>query len=332
MLHLFGMFVGKQTDCCTVRFCERTERRPTPVGHSRKPTEANTHHLHFSKSRIKKGLPDPRVERDPRPRHSAKRQIPKESEWPPRHQTRTWRRCERSLRLQGTRCGPLKLHLTTLPQEDPGTLRLARDVYEAACKLCVARKDSAALDRQLVLLRPYVFEYRAVVGDSADRFVLIGLELLQLLVAARLGEFYSLLELVAIPERSNKFIAFVVDLERELMEGRYNNLLRARRDSPSQLYEWLLEQFESTVRDEIASCIEVAYPSLTMTELCRLLNLAVVEDVVAYASGREKWAIDGSTVAFLTEDPDHKLTKASIPSEQLIHEALNHAAELERII
>jgi len=141
---------------------------------------------------------------------------------------------------------------------------LARDVYESAVVLSVKSKDMKSLERHLVLLRPFCCEYRSELGESPRRSELIALELLFLLVESRLAEFHSLLELVAMGERDDKYIAFVVSIEQYLMEGSYDKVLAARKKTPSDVYSWLLESLEETVRDEIASCIEVSYPVLSL--------------------------------------------------------------------
>lgn len=141
---------------------------------------------------------------------------------------------------------------------------VARDVYESAVLLSVAAKDIRGIERHLLLLRPFNFEYRKELGDSSKRLEMISLELLTLLVEQRLAEFHSLLELVPLAERENKFVTFVVELEQFLMEGSYNKVLAARKRAPSKVYSWLLESLEETVREEVASCLEVSYENLTL--------------------------------------------------------------------
>mmetsp|Transcript_4217 Transcript_4217/g.7388 ORF Transcript_4217/g.7388 Transcript_4217/m.7388 type:complete len:216 (-) Transcript_4217:360-1007(-) len=142
--------------------------------------------------------------------------------------------------------------------------QLARDIYESAVVLSVAAQDKAALARHLQLLRPFNFEYRAEIGDSSRRGEMIGLELLVLLVQQELAEFHSLLELVSMEERADKCITFVTELEQFLSEGSYNKVLAARKRTPCKTYSSLLENLEETVREEIASCVEVSYSTLSI--------------------------------------------------------------------
>jgi len=92
----------------------------------------------------------------------------------------------------------------------------------------------------------------------------LGLELLSLLVGKQLGDFYCLLERIPLNERTVKCIDYVVSLEKHLMEGNYNQLLKMRQKSPSSLYKSLLNNLEATIQDEVASCIEQSYPSISV--------------------------------------------------------------------
>ena len=207
---------------------------------------------------------------------------------------------------------------------------VARDVYESAVLLSVAAKDIKQLERHLVLLRPFNFEYRREIGDSAMRSELIALELLALLVDSRAAEFHSLLEMVPMAERENKFVTFVVGLEQYLMEGSYNKVQAARKHAPSKTYSWLLEVLEGTVREEIASCIESAYPTIAVASAQKLLGLASPKAVDDFAAMKDTWVIEAGTITFKGE-PAKDLAD-QIPSHQLIKENLNYAHELERIV
>uniref|UniRef100_A0A7S2WG96 CSN8/PSMD8/EIF3K domain-containing protein n=1 Tax=Mucochytrium quahogii TaxID=96639 RepID=A0A7S2WG96_9STRA len=172
--------------------------------------------------------------------------------------------------------GKLKLELMSMATLPPNQIvnaqskkeRLfARQVFELAVLLSVKARDIAKLERHMLMLRSYNFEYRTELGDSPRRDEMIGLELLTLLVDSRLAEFHSLLELVPMKERENIYVTFVVELEQYLMEGSYNKVLAARTRTPSSIYTFLLENLEETVREEIAGCIEVSYPSISIVSM-----------------------------------------------------------------
>mmetsp|Transcript_523 Transcript_523/g.643 ORF Transcript_523/g.643 Transcript_523/m.643 type:complete len:239 (+) Transcript_523:490-1206(+) len=195
---------------------------------------------------------------------------------------------------------------TTLPPNNTKTAQsqkertLAMQGYETACVLAaknILTVDSA-LERHAQLLQPYYFDYRAELGDSSKRGEILALELLSLLVGKKLGDFYSLMERIPLKERSDKYINYVVELEKNLMEGNYNQLLKTRQKSPSTLYKALLNKLESTVQDEIASCIEQSYPSISLAAAAKLMNVKP-QDVLNYAEGKENWKVTNQQIGKL---------------------------------
>ena len=188
-----------------------------------------------------------------------------------------------------------------------------------------------ALERHVLLLRPFYFDYRKELGDSSKRSEILGLELLSLLVGQELGDYYSLLERIPLEEKSDKYIAHVMSLEEFLMEGNYNQLLLARKKSPSKHYKTLLEELEITVRNEVASCIEQAYDTISMDAAAKLMNCKK-DTLQAIAMQRENWTIEANGTIRLRH-VEHK--KAEVPTgitKDLIKETLGYAHQLERIV
>lgn len=193
-------------------------------------------------------------------------------------------------------------------------------VLEAACGLAVARRDKQALERNLVQLRPF--------GLSEELFAL---NLLLLLVESRLPEFFALLEVMD-KSTSSKHIDFVVGLERNLTEGSYHKALRARKDSTSALFVFLLEDLELTVREELASCIEVSHKSIRVQKAAELLNLSSAQAVMDFANARDDWHISGDQITFPSRNQVKILSKESIPASWTVRECLNMAVELDKIV
>lgn len=127
-------------------------------------------------------------------------------------------------------------------------------------------------------------------------------------------------------------IDFVIMLERNLTEGSYHKALRARKDSPSKLFEWLLQELEDTVRDEVASCIEVSHRSLKLERACNLLQLDSVQATQQFCTTREDWIVQGDLIMFPARSQVKHLNKDSIPADWTVHECLNMAVELDRIV
>ena len=98
------------------------------------------------------------------------------------------------------------------------------------------------------------------------------------------------------------------------------------------MFEWLLQELEDTVRDEVASCIEVSHRSLNLQRACELLQMESVNATENYCGTREQWIVDGQHITFPSRGQVKHLTKDSIPADWTIRECLNMAGELDRIV
>ena len=123
-----------------------------------------------------------------------------------------------------------------------------------------------------------------------------------------------------------------MNLERTLTEGSYHKALRARKDSTSSLFGWLLEDLEHTVRDEVASCIEVSHKNLNLRKAAELLNLDSTESARRFCEARGDWVVKNDNVTFPSKNQIKILSKDSIPSDWTVRECLNMAVELDRIV
>ena len=121
-------------------------------------------------------------------------------------------------------------------------------------------------------------------------------------------------------------------MERNLTEGSYHKALRARKDSTSNLFTWLLEDLEHTVRDEVASCIEVSHRILKLQRAAELLKLDSVEQARKFAETRAGWVINGDSVTFPQVSQVKTLSRDSVPADWTVRECLNMAVELDRIV
>ena len=203
----------------------------------------------------------------------------------------------------------------------------ARAVFEAGARYWVRQRKRAELERALVQLRPW---------GMSDEYA--ALEMLLFLVSSRLSDLFSALELMPVDARlRSKHVAFVVALERHLTEGSFGMVLHARKDQTSPLFGWLLEDLEHTVRDEIASCMEVAYHHMSLAKAASLLNLASPQAARDFAATRTGWIVVGDRLEFEAQKAAaaaHKagLTSKSFPTDFVIRESLNVASDLDRIV
>lgn len=59
---------------------------------------------------------------------------------------------------------------------------------------------------------------------------------------------------------------FVVQVEQWLMDGAYSKVSDIARDVPDPGFKWFMSMLVSTMRSEVASCIEKAYASLSVRD------------------------------------------------------------------
>ncbi|CAI5465251.1 unnamed protein product [Closterium sp. Yama58-4] len=231
----------------------------------------------------------------------------------------------------------LKLKLTLLPalpplyQQSPTAqeeLLLARDVMEHAVLLSVKQKDEALFERNYLQLRTYYTDTRSVLPPSENEPVILGLNLLRLLVANRIAEFHTELELLPDGLDENPCVKTAVQLEQALMEGAYARVLTARHAAPHPLFAHFLDLLMRTVRDEIAGCSEKAYESLEIKDACQLLMFTNEAELKPYAE-QHNWEVRDGSVYF--QRPQQQQPRDRMPSMQLVSQALGYARELERI-
>ncbi|CAL5221569.1 g3785 [Coccomyxa viridis] len=231
----------------------------------------------------------------------------------------------------------IKLKLTQLPALPPQLertptaqkeLNLARDVLEQAVFLSIQMQDDRAFERNYDQLKSYYTDTGSVLPQSPQAHIIIGLDLLRLLVENRIAEFHTELELLSPEAMQSQGISHAVQLEQWLMEGAYNKVLEARPQLPHPAYSYFMEKLLSTVREEIAECSERAYASLSTADAKKLMMFGSDQEALSYAQERE-WLVKDGKISFRQVE---EKSAPSMPSKDLIDNALTYAREIERIV
>ncbi|GAA5976815.1 hypothetical protein JCM21900_001603 [Sporobolomyces salmonicolor] len=187
---------------------------------------------------------------------------------------------------------------------EPGPLTTAREVLEIGAFYSVRTNDIPAFERYLSLLSTYYHDLAPQLPPSPHQAPLVALSLLRLLSQNRIAEFHTVLETLKAEVVESSEVAWVLQLERSLMEGAYSRVWALCRSSPAgtststalPLPE--LAHFTptliATVRNEIAACDERAYESLPVRDAKTLLFFDREDEVVAFAKERN-WYLDAST-------------------------------------
>ncbi|XP_062511600.1 26S proteasome non-ATPase regulatory subunit 8-like [Corticium candelabrum] len=249
-------------------------------------------------------------------------------EWSRKPDAEAMRRC-------GVLLPQLKLSLTSLgflaaakKQPTVQELIIARDGLEIGALWSIEKSDIPTFERYMAQLRCYYSDYKDSLPKSAYQYELTGLNLLSLLAQNRLAEFHIELEVLPPDDLSdNVYLRHPIALERYLMEGSYNKIFLSRGNVPSETYNFFIDMLVDTVREEIASCAEKSYQQLDRREATKMLFLDSEEDMDKIAESR-CWELRNGFYCF---DQREKMDVA-IPSIQVIHQTLEYARELERIV
>ena len=211
-------------------------------------------------------------------------------------------------------------------------LAIARETFETAVLHAVTSGNEAAAERDHAQLRPFYVDCRGLLKDSPLEPLITGLNLTRLLVQNRIAEFHVELETVPSRVADSPHVARAAALESDLMEGAYGKIL-ASASTPDTLpgpeYAPFMASLASTVREEIAACIEKAYASIAPAAAATLMGCAPTE--VAAVAARRGWRSDGAGGFAFGEEKKAPSAK-DIPAHELINQTLMYAKELERIV
>ena len=217
----------------------------------------------------------------------------------------------------------------------PEELKAIRDFFEVALRAYIKCKDINGIEQCFEMLKSLYQDHSSQISEGDNQWRTWGLYLTFLLSYNKIEDFHA--ELEAVPwdlYTSNKYIRFAVTLEQFFMEGNYQEVLQAKRHSPSEEFGFFVDRISDTIRFEIAASFEKAYTRLSLEGACELLQLASVGDLEHFLkeyrerSGKNIWRIEGENLLIKAQGSElHE-----IPKWELINQAVNYAIELERIV
>uniref|UniRef100_A0A182Q547 26S proteasome non-ATPase regulatory subunit 8 n=1 Tax=Anopheles farauti TaxID=69004 RepID=A0A182Q547_9DIPT len=248
-----------------------------------------------------------------------------------------WTKSPINLKLCGTILDKLKVALAGMSyiptgntQANQQELLIARDILEIGVEYSIATKNIPAFERYILQLKWFYYDYNTLIGESKNKYQLLGLNLLFLLSQNRVAEFHTELELLpADIIQTNAFIRHPLALEQYLMEGRYNKIFQAKGNVPAESYNFFIDILLQTVRNEIGACLESSYERISLQEAAKRLNLKTKEDVKAFGE-KKGWKM--SPDGFYHFVNELAKPKEPIPSQELAEQAIMYARELEMIV
>ncbi|CCJ28724.1 unnamed protein product [Pneumocystis jirovecii] len=224
-----------------------------------------------------------------------------------------------------------------------------REIFEIGAYTSLRLCDTDAFARYTSHLQPYFSDPLLVskLPLSKHQSLLTGLSLLNLLSKNCIAEFYTSLE--TLPRdmiENDKYVSWVIKLEQSIMEGSYDRVQKMLIECPSQEYEIYVNMIMDLVRNEIANCLEKAYPSLPLQNAVGLLFLSNINEIIEF-SHKKEWLIENNRIYFpdtasesvdemLVDDQTNCLKFGSIktdtPCLTFVQQILGYAQELEQIV
>ncbi|KZM23476.1 regulatory particle non-ATPase [Ascochyta rabiei] len=230
-----------------------------------------------------------------------------------------------------------------IPQENTTKkqLQAARETLELGAIISIRLKDTVSFTRYFQQLQPfYALPASTLPKDGSQASKVTGLYLLLLLSEGDYAGFHTLLETLEVAAaqegkglEDDQFIQYPIRLEQALMEGSYDRVWGDTKSErvPSEEFGMFSEILIGTIRKEIASCSERAYPSIPISDAKSLLFLDSEGSVVNFA--RESgWVVKDGRIYFPQQEDDYQSKDILVTSDQVIENTLGYARELEMIV
>ncbi|KAJ2782490.1 regulatory particle non-ATPase [Coemansia javaensis] len=230
----------------------------------------------------------------------------------------------------------LKVGLVQLAMQDGAVerdreyLALKRSIAELGAELSIKAGETEAFERYLAQLEPFYFGGRMGLDESKVMYPLIGLNLLRMLSENLIADFHTMLERIDLKQlQTNPFIVHPVRLERALMEGSYKKVWQARSEVPTPEYVFFMDILMSTIRAEVASCVEKSYSGLPFDDAKSVLFFSELGDLLKFAQERQ-WTVSPAEkrITFQTAAENPR----TFQGESIMGQVLTYARELERIV
>uniref|UniRef100_A0A0M3INZ3 26S proteasome non-ATPase regulatory subunit 8 n=1 Tax=Ascaris lumbricoides TaxID=6252 RepID=A0A0M3INZ3_ASCLU len=228
---------------------------------------------------------------------------------------------------------------------DAALVTIHRDLFEIDALYAVLRADFNAFHEAITVVLNFYDSYSSG-GESPNKYLMIGLDLMYLLATNHLAEFHmasatlflrqlsrgKLLEQVEQSvQQSNPYISTPVKLEQSLIEGVYNKVVLTEGTIPSPYYAVFIRILMDTVRGEIATCIERAFKRVSLKDATQLLLFNNESEVVPFTSKRG-WKIENNVFLFDIEKPVEPMPKAHLDTSRIAKQTIFYAKQLEMIV
>lgn len=220
-------------------------------------------------------------------------------------------------------------------------LAAARETLELGALISIRLKDPVSFTRYFQQLQPfYSLPEDVLPKEGGNSSKVTGLYLLLLLSDGDYAGFHTLLEglettasLSGNGLEDDAFIQYPIRLEQALMEGSYDRVWGETKSErvPGEEFNMFTEVLIGTIRKEIASCSEKAYPSIPIADAKSLLFLESEGSVVKFAQELD-WVVKDGRIYFPAQEDEYNSKDILVTSDQVIENTLGYARELETIV
>lgn len=214
--------------------------------------------------------------------------------------------------------------------KDQQYLEVKRSILEMGAEFSIKTGDIPAFERYMAQLESFYFGNRHGLSDSNVMYPLIGLNLLRMLSDNLLADFHTTLESIDYEQlQKNPFIVHPVKLEQALMEGSYKKVWQARSEVPTPEYVFFMDILMTTIRNEVASCIERSYSTLPMEDAKSVLFFSSIDELLPFAQ-EHGWTVSPSSknITFPAGSENSRMFQG----DNIMKQTLSYARELERIV
>jgi len=206
--------------------------------------------------------------------------------------------------------------------------KLAMECLEMGALIGLKIGDISLFEKSISQLKEFYIS-NEIKKCTKNREKLMGLYLMYLLTQNRLSDFHVELELLNYDDLKNKFIAFPMNIEQYLIQGRYNKIINAKNDIPNDQYKLFLDEMKTTVRNQISNSIQVCQDDIDLPSLLKMLGLGTKNDLQNYINQNKKnWKIVGDNVTFKPVEPQKQQINAMITSKDM----LQFTSDIETIV
>lgn len=241
----------------------------------------------------------------------------------------------------------LAKHNLLVPSDivNQGDLIITRSILEIGALAAINLLDLEAFEKYFFELKPFYSSKAAIFtsNKSSHENKLVALYLLLLLTKGDISQFH--IELLGLPlNETDYYLEFPIQIERWLMEGSYDKVwkLLNNQDGSRDFKEFYLfnEDLNSTLRSEIAKCLNCSYEKLPLANAKNLLFFPNEQKLSQYIKANTNWKTEHGIIYFNNDDDndDVLFEESDQPVEELnLHElfirnALGYAKDLETIV